>query len=493
MDTRHHGADIGHKQKVATFIEQANILARDKGLGSDVVLSALEKAFAKVMESKYGTDHFIRVSLSQTDGLRTFLTPKPTGESNAESEENCVVPVEKEEFLPFPEFDRGDIKTLRSVLSQSLQAANRAIVYEEFKNRVGQIVSGSVKQIARDGSVYISLGRGEGLVSRKDMIPGEHFSVGARIKVCIADVKKDGVGDQIVLSRTHNDFLRGIMAQEIPEIHDRTIEIRAIARDPGSRAKVAVSSNLGKSDTVGACIGTRGNRIRAVSDELGGEKIDVVLWSSNMPSLVVDALSPAEISRVIVEDEDRLRVVVPQDHLGSAIGRSGQNVRLARKLTGVGIEIITGEEYEKEHSNAAEQMQTLLDLDDVMARFLVLEGFKQVSDLVGDTTAEDLASLEGMNLDIAHELQRRANDALVVMKEKAVADFVASGGQRALVDDVGVPFEILPTLAKNDVLTVRHFADLSIDELLYCVGGMRHILSEDQWGDLIMKGRDLCG
>lgn len=483
------------KRKImgSLLLEQSQALSRERNLDLPIVLQAVEKALAKVFESKYGNDHAIRVSLSREGAMRTFIT---VPQESCDDGEGGKEGVEKEEFLPLPDFDRLAVRTLRKVLNDHLQTADRAIFYEEFKDRVGQIVSGVVRQVGRD-MVSVGLGRAEGVIMRKDMIPGEHLSMGSRVKMCIESVKKEGPGPQILLSRTSEKFLEGILAQEIPEIQDGSIEVRAVARDPGSRAKIAVVGHSSRSDVVGACIGTKGNRIRAVSEELCGEKIDVLLWSSDVPSFVVSALSPAEISRVVIEDEKRVRVIVASDQLGIAIGRSGQNVRLAHHLTGINIDIVTEDQHrdqqEKEQSRAVNTFMDALDLDHMMALLLVSEGFETIEDLIDkDVTEEDLACLPGMDAENARELQRRAHEELKKRTSSAVASFLSKGGDQALID-LGLPPQILGPLSEQGILTLKSFSDLSLDDLFGYIGSFQNLLSEEVWGDLIMKGRHLNG
>ena len=481
------------------LIEQVMSLSRERGLGIDIVLSAIEKALSKVFESKYGHDHPIRVSLTKDGTIRTFLTvpvvQNDSDENDHDASTHTQETIEREEDLPFPEFDRLSIKLLRQVLNQSLKAADRSIFYEEFKDRVGHIVSGTVRQVSRD-MITVGLGRAEAVMMRKDMIQGENFSVGSRVKFCIDDVKKDGHGPQILLSRASNKFLEGIMSQEIPEIQDGIIKIYSVARDPGSRSKVAVFGDVGRSDIVGACIGARGNRIRAVSEELCGEKIDVLMWSSDLPSFVVNALNPAEISKVVVEEEGHVCVVVPQNQLGIAIGRGGQNVRLAHHLTGINIDIVTEDQYhekkEQAKNKAVNTLMEALDLDNMMALLLVSEGFESVADLLDGVREEDLASLPGMNIDIAKELQSRAKEAIASLQKNAIASFLEQGGDQALID-LGVPFQILAPLSANHILCVKDFAGLSIEDLFDCIGDLKLLCTEEVWGHLIMKGRNLDG
>ena len=489
------GAALQKKEIGSLLLEHGLSLSREKGLSFEVVLDAIERSLEKVFESKYGNERRIRVSLSEDGVIHTFLSPPKEKDPDSSEEEGDREEGDREENLPLPEFDRLSVRTLKKALSQNLQIAERALFYEEFKDRVGQVVFGTVRQVSGD-LVSVSLGRAEGVMMRKDMIPGEHFRVGSRVKVYICDVQKDAHGPQILLSRSHKQFLVEIMTQEIPEIQDGSIEIRSVARDPGSRAKVAVFGDTGRSDAVGACIGAKGSRIRAISEELNGEKIDVLMWSSDLPSFVVNALNPAEISKVVVEDESRVRVIVEDDQLGIAIGRSGQNVRLAHSLTGVNIDIVTEEQYrekkEKERNHAVSIFMDALDLDNMMALLLVSEGFETVEDLIDDVKEEDLARLPGMNMEIAQELQIRARDALKSLEKNAAQSFIDGGGDQALID-LGIPFQVLLPLSKGEILTVKNFSDLSLCDLFDVVGSLKSILSEEEWGNLIMKGRGLDG
>jgi N utilization substance protein A len=356
----------------------------------------------------------------------------------------------------------------RQVVTHKVREAERERQYEEFKDRIGEIVNGTVKRVEY-GNTIADLGRGEGIMRRDQSIPRETFQVGDRIRCYIYDVRRENKGPQIMLSRAHPGFMAKLFAQEVPEVYDGVIEIRAVARDPGSRAKMAVLSNESSIDPVGACVGMRGSRVQAVVAELQGEKIDIIQWSPDEPTFIVNALAPAEVTKVVLDEEDeRVEVVVPDEQLSLAIGRRGQNVRLASQLTQWQIDIITesqdSERRQREFAERTALFQEALDVDEMIAQLLVTEGFATVED-IAYVDDEELASIEGFDEDTANELQTRAREYLD--REAAELDQKRQelGVEDAVLDVQGVTLAMSVALGEAGVKTVEDLADLATDEL----------------------------
>src|SRR5512135_3612032 len=406
------------------LLQVADTVARDKGIDKDEVLEAMEQAIQKAGRSKYGQEYDIRAEIDRRNGEIRLLRFREVVE--AIENEATQMPLAAAQRLnaeaeigdfisdPLPPIDFGRIaaQTAKQVIVQKVRDAERQRQYVEFKDRVGEIVNGLVKRV-EFGNVVVDLGRAEAMLRRDELLPRESFRQGERVRAYIYDVRQEPRGPQIFLSRTHPQYMAKLFAQEVPEIYDGIIEIRAVARDPGSRAKIAVISNDSGIDPVGACVGMRGSRVQAVVGELQGEKIDIVPWSPDPATFVVNALAPAEVAKVVMDEEQRrIEVVVPDDQLSLAIGRRGQNVRLASQLTGWDIDILT----EAEESNRRQEEMRIrsqlfmdaLDVDDVLAHLLVTEGFTTVED-VAYVPEEDFLSIEGFDEDLAKELRDRAN------------------------------------------------------------------------------------
>jgi N utilization substance protein A len=356
----------------------------------------------------------------------------------------------------------------RQVVTGKVREAERERQYEEFKDRTGEIVNGVAKRVEY-GNVIVDLGRGEGIMRRDQSIPRETFQVGDRVRAYIYDVRREAKGPQIMLSRAHGGFMAKLFAQEVPEVYDGVIEIRAVARDPGSRAKMAVVSNDSSIDPVGACVGMRGSRVQAVVAELQGEKIDIIQWNPDEATFLVNALAPAEVTKVVMDEEDeRVEVVVPDEQLSLAIGRRGQNVRLASQLTGWQIDIMTesqeSERRQREFSERTVLFQEALDVDEVIAQLLVTEGFASVED-VAYVEADEIAAIEGFDEDTAEEIQARARDHL----DREAAEFDAKrrelGVEDALLEVEGVTLPISVALGEGDVKSVEDLAGLVPDDI----------------------------
>jgi len=465
------------------LLQIADAVAREKSIEKEIVIEAIEEAIQKGARSRYGAEHDIRASIDQKTGELT-LTRVVTVVDDEEMIENdyamkrlsdalkddpeAYVGKTYIEVLPPFEFGRVQTQMARQVVTHKVREAERERQYEEFKDRVGEIVNGTVKRVEY-GNVVVDLGRGEGVMRRDQSIPREIFNIGDRIRSYIYDVRRETKGPQIMLSRAHPGFMAKLFAQEVPEVYDGVIEIRAVARDPGSRAKMAVLSNDGSIDPVGACVGMRGSRVQAVVAELQGEKIDIIQWSPDEPTFIVNALAPAEVSKVVLDEEDeRVEVVVPDEQLSLAIGRRGQNVRLASQLSGWQIDIITeaqdSERRQREFAERTALFQEALDVDEVIAQLLVTEGFAAVED-VAFVDADEIATIEGFDEDTAQELQTRAREWL----EKEAAELDAkrreAGVEDAVLEVPGVTLPMAVALGEAGVKTVEDLADLATDEV----------------------------
>jgi transcription termination/antitermination protein NusA len=481
------------------MLKEADLLAREKSLALPVVFECLEQAFARVCKSAYGETQDIRAHIDRVTGQitvnRHLSVVDEVEDINTQiSSADADMPAGQEiaDELPLPNFNRVLIQHFKQALTKTLYEVERELQYEEFKDRVGQVVSGVVKRV-EGGNVVVDIGRAEAIIMRSELIPREVYRLNDRVKSYIYSVRREPRGHQIFLSRTHPGFLIRLFSQEVPEIYDGLIEIRAAARDPGSRAKVAVIAVRDERtfDPIGACVGVRGSRVNAVSQELQGEKIDVIPWSPDLPVFVVNALTPAEATKVIVDKPGRIKVVVPDHQQSIAIGRRGQNVKLAHQLTGVDIEITTetaeNEFRTQQRQDLARQFIDMLDLDDMMAHLLVSEGFENLEDLV-QTSEEEMSLLPGFTREIAAELKMRAQEAIAEQLDQSRSVFMSAGGQKE-VEELGVPTLALPALAEHNILSVRDLGDLALDELLDILGDKKDMLTEESWGELILKAR----
>src|SRR3954451_21565853 len=480
----------------------ADAVAREKSIERDEVLEAMEQAIQKAGRAKYGHEKDIRATIDKRTG-DVRLTRWTQAVETVENDETQIPlhiakkfdpNIEMGGYLvdPLPPIDFGRIaaQTAKQVIVQRVREYERKRQYDEFKDRVGEIINGVVKR-TEDGNLMVELGRAEALLRRDELIPRESFRNGDRVRAYIYDVREEPRGPQIFLSRTHPGFLAKLFAQEVPEIYDGIIEIKAVARDPGSRAKMAVISRDSSIDPVGACVGMRGSRVQAVVAELQGEKIDIIPWSSENATFVVNALAPAEVTKVVLDDEARrVEVVVPDDQLSLAIGRRGQNVRLASQLTRWDIDILTeaeeSERRQEEFRKRTGLFVEALDVDDVIAGLLVTEGFGTVEELV-DVADEELAEVEGFDEDVAAELKRRAVEFLErrdvelddKRRELGVEDAVAEAG--------GFTPQMLVALGDKGVKTLDDLADLASDELIEIVGA--EAMDEATANDVIMAAR----
>jgi N utilization substance protein A len=480
----------------------ADAVAREKQIERDDVLEAMEQAIQKAGRAKYGHEKDIRATIDRKTG--DVRLSRWTEVVEAVENEETQIPVhiakkfapEKEigDFIvdPLPPIDFGRIaaQTAKQVIVQRVREYERTKQFNEFKDRVGEIINGVVKR-TEYGNLMVDLGRAEALLRRDETIPRENLRNGDRVRAFIYDVREEPRGPQIFLSRTHPGFLAKLFAQEVPEIYDGIIEIKAVSRDPGSRAKMAVISRDQSIDPVGACVGMRGSRVQAVVAELQGEKIDIIPWSPNVATFVVNALAPAEVSKVVMdEDAGRVEVVVPDSQLSLAIGRRGQNVRLASQLTRWDIDILTeaeeSERRQEEFRRRTGLFVDALDVDDVIAGLLVAEGFETIEDLAM-TPLDELASIEGFDENVAAELQRRAEAALALQASEQEERRIALGVSDEIASIEALSAKALIALGEKGVKSLDDLADLAGDELVEIVGA--DALSEEAANEIIMAAR----
>ncbi len=484
------------------LLQVADAVARDKNIDRDEVLEAMEQAIQKAGRSKYGHEHDIRAHVDRKTGeimLARYIEVVEEVENEATQMPLAKALKKKPdaqlgEFLvdPLPPIDFGRIaaQTAKQVIVQKVRDAERQKQFQEYKDRTGEISNGLVKRV-EFGNVVVDLGRAEALLRRDELIPRETFRTGDRVRAFIYDVRSEQRGPQIFLSRTHAQFMAKLFAQEVPEIYDGIIEIKSVARDPGSRAKIAVLSHDSSIDPVGACVGMRGSRVQAVVAELQGEKIDIIPWSSEPATFVVNALAPAEVSKVVLDDENHaMEVVVPDDQLSLAIGRRGQNVRLASQLTGWSIDILTdAEESERrteEFRSRSKMFIDALDIDDVIAHLLVTEGFSSVEE-VAFVPLDDLTGIEGFDETIAEELQNRARAFLADQDERydQMRKDMGVSDEMAAVDGLS-PAQVVK-LGHKGIKTLDDLGDLASDELIDLVG--KDQMDAEQANAVIMAAR----
>jgi len=487
---------------LADLIQVADAVAREKGIEREEVIEAMEMAIQKAGRSKYGHEFDIRAEVDRDTGeiqLARYIEVVDEVENEAtqltlEEAKKTKSDAQVGEFLvdPLPPMDFGRIaaQTAKQVIVQRVREAERARQYKEYKDRVGEIVNGVVKRV-EFGNVIVDLGRGESIIRREELLGRETFRRTDRVRAYIYDVREETRGPQIFLSRAHPQFMAKLFAQEVPEIYDGIIEIKSVARDPGSRAKIAVHSNDSGIDPVGACVGMRGSRVQAVVSELQGEKIDIIPWSPDMATFVVNAMAPAEVIKVVIdEDAHRIEMVVPDDQLSLAIGRRGQNVRLASILTGWDIDILTeAEESERrqEEFHALSQIfMDALDVDDVIAHLLVTEGFSTVEE-VAFVPEENLVEIEGFDESIIEELRERARNYLKERDEKLNQKRNELGISDELLKMPHITLESLVTLGETGVKSLDDLADLASDELREILGVTK--LNEEQANETIMAAR----
>jgi N utilization substance protein A len=463
------------------LLQIADAVAREKVIDRGIVIAAMEDAIQKAARSRYGSETEVRAEINPRTGeirLSRLLLVVDDVENTATQisvndarKRNPAAQVGDFIAETLPPFDFGRIaaQSAKQVIVQKVREAERDRQYDEFKDKIGQIVNGLVKRVEY-GNVIVDLGRGEGIVRRDELIPRETFRPGDRVRAYVYDVRRETRGPQIFLSRTHPQFMSKLFAQEVPEIYDNIVEIKAVARDPGSRAKIAVVSRDSSIDPVGACVGMRGSRVQAVVGELQGEKIDIIPWSGDAATFIVNALQPAEVVKVVLdEDSERIEVVVPDDQLSLAIGRRGQNVRLASQLTGWDIDILTeaeeSERRQKEFVERSNLFMQALDVDEVVAQLLASEGFRTVEELAYVELGE-LANIQGFDEDTATEIQNRAREHLARIEAEFDDKRRALGVADELKTIPGLTTSMLVPLGENDVKTVEDLAGCATDDLV---------------------------
>ena len=463
------------------MLQVADAVAQEKGIEPEEVLDAMEQAIQHAGKRKYGQEHDIRATIDRATGeirlMRFIEVADPVEDAMTQisldeaRDRNPDAQVGDYLTDPLPPIDFGRIaaQTAKQVIVQKVREAERERQYGEFKDRISEIVNGLVKRVEY-GNVMVDLGRAEAMLRRDELLPRESFRRGDRVRGYIYDVRQELRGPQIFLSRTHPQFMAKLFAQEVPEIYDSIIEIKSVARDSGSRAKIAVISNDSSIDPVGACVGMRGSRVQAVVSELQGEKIDIIQWSPDDATFVVNALAPAEVTKVVLdEDARRIEVVVPDDQLSLAIGRRGQNVRLASQLTGWDIDILTEDEESdrriEEFRSRSQAFIDALDVEDVIAHLLVAEGFSSVEE-VAYVPSDELAEIEGFDGDLATELRGRALKFLAERDRQLTEQFKALGVSDELAEVAGLTPALLVTLGEQGIKALDDLADLASDELL---------------------------
>ncbi len=465
----------------AELLAIANAVASEKMIDKAIVIEAMEEAIQKSARNRYGAENDIRAKLDPLTGDLTLwrvvevvdVVEDYFKQVDLKQAEKLQPGAKVGDFIvdPLPPVDLGriDAQSAKQVIFQKVRDAERERQFEEFKDRQGEVITGVIKSV-EFGHVIVNLGRAEGVIRRDQQIPREAARTGERVRALITKVERNNRGPQIFLSRAHPDFMKKLFAQEVPEIYDNIIEIKAAARDPGSRAKIGVISRDSSIDPVGACVGMKGSRVQAVVQELQGEKIDIIPWSEDTATFVVNALQPATVSRVVLDEDDgRIEVVVPDDQLSLAIGRRGQNVRLASQLTGHQIDIMTEEEASekrsKEFAERSKMFEEELDVDETLSQLLVAEGFAELEEVAYVDLAE-LASIEGFDDELAEELQSRALEALERQEAAHREVRRGLGVEDALADIPHLTEAMLVTLGKAGIKTLDDLADLATDELI---------------------------
>ncbi len=488
----------GHE--ILTMIDA---LAREKGIEKQDVLEAIEMAIQKAARGKYGMEYDIRAVIDPRRGNISLTRVREVVEdadnpylqislSDAQIEKaDAKVGDEISEDLPPLDFGRVAAQTARQVIFQGVKSAEREKQYNEYKDRIGEVINGIVRRVEY-GNVIVDLGRAEALLHRNEMVGRESFKPGDRVRAIIMDVRRENRGSQVFLSRTHPDFMAALFTQEVPEIYDGQIVIKGVARDPGSRAKMAVYTADSSIDPVGACVGMRGSRVQAVVNELQGERVDIIPWSEDMATFVVNALVPAEVSKVILdEDTGRVDVVVTDEQLSLAIGRRGQNVRLASKLTGLNIDVVSATQEEENRQVEAERRISLfaeaLDVDEMISQLLASEGFASIED-VAYIEVEELLQIEGFDEELAQELQSRAKAYLEEEEGRLTQECRKLGMEKALISLADVPARIKVAVGQKGILTRDDLGDLAGDELVDLIKEDLNLTPEEA-NDVIMKAR----
>ena len=465
------------------MLQVANNVAQEKNIDQDQVFSAMEQALEKAARVKYGQEIDIRVSIDRNSGdinLNSYIEVVNEIQEEFQSRQILLEDAVKiqtnikvGEFIvkPLPPIDLGRVaaQNAKGVIIQKVREADKSKQYEEFKDKVGEIAVGIVKRV-EFGNLILDLGKSEAIIKREELIPRETFKNGDRIRAYIYEVKNDIKGYQVFLSRTHPQFLAKLFFQEVPEIYEGVITVKSVARDPGSRAKISVYTEDSTIDPVGACVGMRGSRVQAVVNELQGEKIDIVTWSDNQATFLANALAPAEVSKIFLyEEKNKVEVVIPDDQLSLAIGRKGQNVKLASNLTGLEIDILTeeeeGERRQQEFKEKSLLIAELLDVEDVIAQLLVTDGYTSV-EAIASETLENIEKIEGFDSDLAKEILDRSKNFINEKEQENQKLIDENINDENLKNLEGINNEILAELAKSKILTLDDFADLATFELI---------------------------
>ncbi|HSG37912.1 MAG TPA: transcription termination factor NusA [Paracoccaceae bacterium] len=487
------------------LLQTAEAVAREKMIDPGLVVEAMEESLARAAKSRYGAEMDIRVKIDRKTGKATFTRVRTVVEDDAVENYQAEMTVDQAklymenpsvgdtfvEEVPPVELGRIAAQSAKQVILQKVREAERDRQYEEFKDRAGTIINAQVKR-EEYGNVIVDVGAGEAILRRNEKIGREAYRPGDRIRCYIKEVRREPRGPQIFLSRTAPEFMAELFKMEVPEIYEGIIEIKAVARDPGSRAKIAVVSYDNSIDPVGACVGMRGSRVQAVVNELQGEKIDIIPWNENIPTFLVNALQPAEVSKVVLDEEaGKIEVVVPEEQLSLAIGRRGQNVRLASQLTGLDIDIMTEEEESKRRQAEFESRTKLfmetLDLDEFFAQLLVAEGFTNLEE-VAYVDVDELLVIDGVDESTAEELQARARDYLEAQNKKALEHAIELGAQESLINYEGLTPQMVEALAEDGVLTLEDFATCADWEL---AGGWTTVKGERVKDDGVLEKFDV--
>lgn len=483
----------------------ADTVAREKNIDKEDVFGAMEVAIQKSARTKYGMEHDIRAHIDRKNGAISLSRYREVV-ANDEERENEVTQLTLEEAraydpkikvgefiidaLPPIDFGRIAAQTAKQVITQKVREAERNKQFEEYSQKVGTIVNGTVKRVDYN-AISVDIGKTEAILRKEENIPNENLKVGDRIRAYVLDVRKENKGPQIFLSRTCPEFMAKLFQAEVPEVYDGIVQVVSVARDPGSKAKIAVRSDDVTLDAVGTCVGLRGIRVLAVSTELHGEKIDIIPYSEDRAQYIVSALAPAEVIKVVIDEENnRIEAVVSQEQYSLAIGRRGQNVRLAAKLLGCDIDVLTEEQEQERRSNEnkvmSQRFMEVLDVDELLAHLLIAEGFSNVDEIAMVNTNE-LAEIEGFDEEIAAELQRRAKEYVEKRNQEFAEKSKKMGLDEKLQTIEGLDKDMLMTLADNNIRTIDDLADLASDELIEILGA--DILSVNEAEKVIMAAR----
>ena len=496
-------------------------VANEKSIDKELVIESMESAIQKAALTKFGNDNNIQVLIDRESGdikiqkvleivekVEDYAREITLEEARKNNPKNIDLKVGEKVFEELPQIDFGRIaaQSAKQVISLRVKEAEKNRQYEDFIDKQGQILSGIIKRLEY-GNVIVDLGKAEGVIKKDELIPREILKTGDRVKAYCYEVKKELKGHQIFLSRAHPQFLAKLFFQEVPEIYEGIIEIKAVARDPGSRAKICVFSKESSIDPVGACVGMRGSRVQTIVNELHGEKIDIIKWTEDLPTLIAESLSPAEIQKVLIDkDNKRIDVILTEENLSKAIGRRGQNVRLASKLTNYEIDILTDQEdserRQAEFKERTENLVKSLEVDETLGQLLVSEGMQSIEE-IAQSSSEDITKIEGIDEATANELINRSKENLVKEKEEISKKLKELGMEDALVNLKGITQGMLVLLGQRNIKSLKDFAELSSDEL---IGGFDEIkgkkiriegyleefsLSRDEADQLIMSAREI--